>query len=90
MDKIKSDVCPECNSTRVWVGNSVLSCVDCGWHHLNRYPCDVCGMPSSNKIETNGAKCCMAIYRCNKHSLNYREIIEFLDKDVTLVNEKDQ
>lgn len=42
------DRCPACYSTNVLVGSFVLECCACGWSYLNKYPCDVCGKPSTS------------------------------------------
>ena len=64
--------CPSCGSTKVWVGNFVLSCDDCKWHYLNKYPCSVCGRPSTSTMGVNG----VTVNGCNVHParLSMREL----------------
>lgn len=42
--------CPKCGSEEVEIGNFVLACSACGWHHLNKYPCTECGKPSFSSV----------------------------------------
>jgi hypothetical protein len=78
------DVCPKCGSENVAVGNFPLECLDCDWHFLNEYPCDICGGPSVSACGTGNK----SLHRCRQHpwtkeeqSAVFREFFsKFLEK----------
>jgi hypothetical protein len=67
-------VCPKCNSSNVLVGAFVLSCESCGWHHLNKYPCTVCGKPSvssyGSSIIKDGKPVRRELHGCEDHPVS--------------------
>lgn len=65
-----SDVCPKCGSSNVEVGAVVLSCSDCGWHHLNGRRCAVCGGQSESVMTVDGR----LVYRCRDHAFRLDEV----------------
>lgn len=60
-----ADVCPNCGSSNVAIGNVVLSCSDCDWSFLNKHPCGICGQPSYSFIRGGGE----VHYRCLQHDM---------------------
>lgn len=66
----RENCCPQCGSTNIWEGNFPLECIDCGWHHLNKHPCDECGAPSVSGMQVGGS----AFYGCKEHRVTLRNI----------------
>jgi len=67
------DQCPKCGSKNVWVGAFPLSCDDCGWNYLNKYPCDVCGGPSFSSYGAGKLGEMVYHHRCREHPLSDEE-----------------
>ena len=65
--------CPKCGSSRVWVGAFPINCDACGWHYLNKYPCQVCNKPSMSAASVNGE----AYYGCRDHPATVDMLAKF-------------
>ena len=56
--------CPACGGDNVECGAIALRCGDCGWSHLNKYPCTECGEPAVAAAGFGGDM----LYWCREHA----------------------
>lgn len=70
--RLEGLTCPECGSSNVKIGNLPLECDDCGWNHLNQYPCRVCGGKSVSSASSGK----VTLYGCKDHPVTYKELGE--------------